>query len=540
MSATAAPGAHRPARGRRPGPLTGAGTLLRHALRRDRIVLPVWVLVIAVMVVSGPGSLGALYGTAAERASFAESVTANGSLRAMYGPAFGDSVGALTAMRLGVFAALFAGIMSLLLVVRHTRDEEESGRQELVSALVVGRRAPLTAALLTAAVANGALTLLVVAGLWGEGPAGALALGLAIGGSGMVFATVAAVAAQLTESGRLARGLAAGVLGAAFVLRAAGDAGTADGSSVLTWLSPLGWAENLRSFGGERWWVLLLLLAAVLVQTGAAYALAERRDIGMSFLPGRPGPAAGRLGGAGALAWRLHRGNLLGWGAGFLLSGVALGGVVSSADDLVGTNERTRDLIERMGGTTAIGEAFLGTMAGLLSLIAGVYVAAAVLRLHGEEVSGRVEPLLAAPVGRVRWAAGHLAVAFGGGALLLLLGGLGLALGHGRDPGQALAAALVQLPAVWVIGGLATLLTCASPRLAVLSWAVAGGAVLLGWIGPALKVPRAVLNLSPYEHLAKLPGEELRWTPVLLLTLLALALVAAGLTALRRRDLVPS
>ncbi|MGX2996262.1 ABC transporter permease [Streptomyces sp. JNUCC 64] len=528
------------ARAPRSGPFTGTGTLLRLALRRDRIVLPVWVAAIAAMVLSVPGTIDGLYGTAAERADFARSVTANGSLRALYGPAFGDSVGALTAMRVGVFAAVFAALMSLLLVVRHTRDEEESGRQELLSSAVLGRRAPLTAALLTAVLANAALALLITAGMWGRGGAGALALGLGTGAAGVLFATTAAVAAQLTESGRLARGLAAGVLGAAFVLRAAGDAGTADGSSVLTWLSPFGWTEHLRAYAGERWWTLLPPVAAVLAQSAAAFALAARRDVGMSFLPARPGPARGALGTAGALALRLQRGALAGWGAGFLVGGVVFGGITTGVADLVGENERTRELLQRMGGATAVTEAFLGTMAGIFGLVAGVYAASAVLRLRAEEVSGRAEPLLAAPLGRIRWAAGHLAVAFGGSALLLLLSGAGLALGYGRDPGQALAASLVQLPAVWVIGALAVLLTGASPRLAPLAWGVAGGALLLGWIGPALDVPGWVLDLSPFGHLPRLPGEDLRWTPVVALTLLAAALVTAGLTALRRRDLVPS
>ena len=40
--------------------------------------------------------------------------------------------------------------MAILLVVRHTRAEEETGRAELVGAGVVGRHAPLAAALITA------------------------------------------------------------------------------------------------------------------------------------------------------------------------------------------------------------------------------------------------------------------------------------------------------------------------------------------------------------------------------------------------------
>ncbi|MFD3532746.1 ABC transporter permease [Streptomyces sp. NPDC058664] len=518
--------------------LAGTGTLTRLALRRDRLMTPVWVLVTGGLVASGAGSLEGLYGTAAERAEVAASMTANSSMRALYGPVFDDSVGGLVAWRFGTFAAVLAAVASLVVVVRHTREEEETGRQEMLSAGAVGRRAPLTAALLAALVLNTAVALVVTAGLAGQGAAGALALGLAIGGTGMVFATAAAIVAQLTESARLAKGATAAVLGLAFVLRAAGDSGTADGGSPLTWLSPIGWAENVRAFAGERWWVLLLTAGAVLVQTAAAYALAGRRDVGASFLATRPGPAEGRLGSAGALALRLQRGTLLGWSLGFLLGGLVFGGMVEGASDLVGDNERAREIFERMGGQSALTDAFLATMVSLFGMVAALFAVGSVLRAHGEETSGRAEPLLANALGRLRWAAGHLVIAFGGSVLILALSGLGLALSYGHGLGPILGASLAQLPAVWTLAGLAVLLWGAAPKAAPAAWGVAGLCLALGWVGPALGLPQAVLDLSPFGHLPKLPGQETAWAPVLVLTALAAALVGAGLAGLRRRDLV--
>ncbi|CAM5357400.1 ABC transporter permease OS=Streptomyces alboniger OX=132473 GN=CP975_18610 PE=4 SV=1 [Streptomyces alboniger] len=516
--------------------LAGTVALLRFALRRDRAMIPIWVALNALMVLSMPNTLEGLYATPAERADLLTQMSTNSSLRAMVGPVFGDSIGALTAWRVGVYAGALAAVMGLLVVVRHTRDEEESGRQELVASGMVGRRASLTAALLAAAVANALLALLVAGGLAAHGTTGAVALGIGIAGVGMVFATMAAIVAQLTESARLARGLTAAVLGAAFVLRAAGDSATDDGSSVLTWLSPLGWLENLRPYADERWWVLLLFVTAAAGQATVAYALAGRRDIGMSFLPTRPGPAAGRLGSAAALAWRLQRGSVLGWSIGFFLAGLVYGGMTEGAADLVGDNDNAREIIERMGGQAGLTDAFLSAMVGMLGLIAALYVVASVLRLHGEETSGRAEPVLANAVGRLRWAAGHLVIAFGGAVLIMLLAGLGFALGYGKDAGPVLGACLVQVAGVWVVGGLAVLLHGVAPRAAMAAWGVAGAVLLIGWVGPALDVPRTVLDLSPFGHLPKLPGGEMEWGPVLVLLLLAAALTAAGLSGLRRRD----
>ncbi|MFR0358486.1 ABC transporter permease [Streptomyces sediminimaris] len=517
--------------------LAGTGTLLRFALRRDRVLIPVWVAVNTLMVLSMPNTLKTLYGTRAQRDDLMHQMATNSSLRALVGPVFDDSLGALTAWRVGVYAGALAAVTSLLVVIRHTRDEEESGRQELVVSGMVGRRAPLTAGLLAAAVASGALALLVAGGLAGHGGAGAVALGLGLAGVGMVFATLAAIVAQLTESARLARGLTAAGLGAAFVLRAAGDSSTDDGSSVLTWLSPLGWLENLRPYARERWWVLLLFAAAALVQGVVAYELAGRRDTGMSFLPTRPGPASGRLGTASALARRLQRGALLGWSAGFFLAGVVYGGLTDGAADLVRDNDKARQIFERMGGRSGITDSFLASMTGMLGLIAALYVVASVLRLHGEETSGRAEPLLANAVGRLRWAGGHLALAFGGTVLIMVLTGLGFAVGYGKEVGPIMAACVVQVPAVWVVGGVAVLLYGFVPRAAQAAWGVAGAVLLIGWVGPALNAPRAVLDLSPFGHLPKLPGGSMEWTPVLVLLVLSVALVAAGLAGLRRRDM---
>ncbi|MGW4565936.1 ABC transporter permease [Streptomyces sp. NPDC004561] len=518
-------------------PLAGTGTLVRFALRRDRAMLPLWIAVIALMVLSMPNALQGLYGTPAARADLMRQMATNTSLRAMVGPVFADSLGALTAWRIGVYAGALAAVMSLLVVVRHTRDEEESGRQELVSSGMVGRRAPLTAALLTAAAGNAVLALLIAAGLAGQGGAGALAFGLGVGGVGMVFATMAAIVAQLTESARLARGLTAAVLGAAFVLRAAGDSASADGSSVLTWLSPIGWLENVRAFAAERWWLLALFAVAALAQGAVAYELAGRRDVGMSFLPTRPGPAAGRLGTAGALAWRLQRGSVLGWSAGFLVAGVVYGGVATGAAALVKDNRQAREIFQRMGGQSGLTDALLSALIGMLALVAALYIVPSVLRLNGEETSGRAEPVLAGAVGRLRWAAGHLVIAFAGAALIMLLAGLGFAAGYGGDTGPILGACLVQLPAVWTVGGIAVLLYGVLPRGAVAAWGVAGAVLLIGWVGPALNAPRALLDLSPFAHLPKLPGGAMHWTPVLVLTGLAALLVAAGLAGLRRRDM---
>src|SRR5215470_14745142 len=229
--------------------LAGTGALTRLAFRRDRIMLPVWVYVITAAIASNSYSLNKLYPTAADRAQLAASGGRNPALVFLYGRLWGDSLGAVSAWRYGVWAAIFAALMSVFLVIRHTRADEEAGRLELVGSAAVGRLAALTAGLLV-----------VVLVLLGLPVAGSVAFALAITTCGLAFAAVAALAAQLAAGARAARGIAIGVLGAAYLLRAVGDASGAGGVSWLTWLSPLGWTEMLRPYTSDRWWVLALPL----------------------------------------------------------------------------------------------------------------------------------------------------------------------------------------------------------------------------------------------------------------------------------------
>ncbi|BDH09091.1 ABC transporter permease [Streptomyces hygroscopicus] len=545
MTTVAAP---LPASAGRSRHLAGTGALLRLALRRDRVLIPAWVLTLGPAVAAMGSSFEAVYDTAAQRAALAASMNGNGSMRALYGPVFGDSVGGLVAWRMAGLGAVLAAVMSLLIVVRHTREEEETGRQELLSAAMVGRRAPLTAALLTALAANTALALMIAGGLAASGQpaAGSLALGLAIGCTGLLFAGLAAVAAQLTESARLAKGLTGAVLGLAFALRAAGDAAGPSAASPLTWVSPIGWAQNVRPYAGERWWIVPLFLAATALAVFASYALTARRDLGMSFLPARPGPAVAprSLSGPFGLAWRLQRTTLLGWTLGFLCAGGVFGGIAEGASDLVGGNRQTREIVERMGGQQGLTDAFLATMTGMLGMVAALYAAGAVLRLRGEETGERAEPVLAGAVGRLRWAASHLVLAYAGTAVILASGGLGLGLAYGLSAddlggklGPVLAAALSQVPAVWTLTGLAVLVLGLLPKATGAVWALVGGCLAIGWIGPSLKFPRWAMNLSPYGHLPKLPGTDATAAPFVWLLALSALLALVGLAGLRRRDI---
>jgi len=523
--------------------LTGTRALVRLALRLDRVRLTVWVVGLSVMPAGTAANYLKLYPTEADLRAVSDVLT-NPSLVALSGPLFGVSIGGLTAWKIGITEFILVGLMSLLTVVRHTRAEEENGRLELLGATVIGRRAPLTAALLVTVLADLVIAVLIALGLLATGlpAAGSVAFGLAVGLVGTLFAAIAATAAQLTQSARAAGGIAGAVLGGTYLLRAVGDTGP----TWLTWLSPTGWALHLRPYAGERWWVATLFLGFSVVFAATGYALVGRRDLGAGLLPDRPGraEAAPSLRSPLALAWRLHRGLLLGWTVGLALTGAVMGGAAAGIADLESPNQQLTDILTRMGGRSALTDAFLAAIFGITGMVAAAYTVQATLRLRQEESTGRVESLLATGVGRVRWAASHLTFALLGTALLLAVAGLagGLAYGAqmhdvGGQVGRLLGAALVQLPATWVLAGFGTALVGLAPRLSALAWAALILSVLVVELGGLFGLNQRIVDLTPFAHVPKLPGSAFTVTPVLWLTVIAVALGAAGLAGLRRRDM---
>jgi len=523
------------------GELTATPTLTRLALRRDRVRTPVWLASIVGLVVLQAISIKGLYPDPGDLQRAATGLENNAAFVAMGGPPRAlATLGGRVSWEIFMFAAVAAALMNVFMITRHTRAEEESSRAELVRSTVVGRHAPLAAAVTVAVGADLVLAAGVGIGLVavGLGPAGSFALGAGVAGTGLVFAGVACAAAQVTDSSRAATGLAGIGLAFSYVVRAVGDVG--DGT--LTWFSPLGWAQSIRPFAGERWWVLLLIAGATVVLMCGAVAIENRRDLGAGLVRARPGPphASPVLLRPVGLALRLQRGSLIGWTVGLFLGGLAYGSVGDDVDELVGDSQDIQDLLAQGGGNLT--DSFLATTMLILALMGTGYAIQSTLRLRSEEVAGRAEPLLATALSRLRWAGSHLTLAAGGTALVLAAAGVGTGLSYGLavgDPGESWrlgGIALAYLPAVLVLVGLTVLAIGFVPRAAQAAWALLAVCVVIGLLGELLQLPAWVRNLSPFQHVPLMPAADLALAPLAGLAVVAVAATGAGLVGLQRRD----
>jgi len=531
----------------------GTAALTRLALRRDRISLPIWILGLAAFTAATTALFAADFSEPGTIAPEVRVAATSPGIR-MLGLASGATVGAYAMVRDFLLLAVLAALMSIFTVVRHTRQGEETGRAELVGAAVVGRYAGLAAALVMAVAAN-----LVLAGMLGlalivagQPAAGSFTAGAAVAAVGLAFAGVAAVTTQLTSSTRGASGLAAAVLGVSFLAAGIGNVAgtvTADGlrvdSAWPSWLSPIGWAQQMRPFGGDNWWPAALSVALLLIGTGVGAALSSRRDFGRGMLPQRPGhAAAGRaLRSPFGLAFRLQRGALLGWSVGMLGFGLVMGGLTGQVTESTGSS---REWYVQLGGSEQILDAYRASVMQMAGMAAAIYVVQVLLRMRTEEADGPLEPVLATAVGRVRWVAGYAITALVGALALVLLFAVGTGLTAGvvlGDPlGQVrelIGPSLVQLPAVLVIGAAVIAFVGLVPRFAgVVSWAMLIAAIVIGpMFGPTLKVPQLVQDLSPFTHVPKAPAVPVNAVPVIALIAAVAVLTLVGLVSLRRRNL---
>lgn len=528
--------------------LTGTGTLLRFMLRRDRIQLPVWILSITIAVVATLASLAELYATEEDRQLIATTLASPASI-AMTGPDFylnDYTLGAMIAHQMIGITGIIVALMSVFIIVRHTRKEEETGRTELVRASVTGRHANTTAVLILVLGVNFVLALLVALGMGSLGIEsvtweGSFLFGIALASIGFVFTGLTILIVQFMENSRGAIGLSAGMIAVFFSLRAVGDLG----EGTLSWLSPIGWAQQSAPFVDNNWAPLLLSLGLTIFFLTITYPLSTKRDVGSGMVPPRRGSekASDILTNPIGLAFRLQRTNLIIWSFAMLLFGMAYGSFIGEAEEMALTLGDTLDemLPALDGGELA--DSFAAMFMSIAAMVAAIPALQSILRLRGEEKAGRIEPLLSAALSRTRLLGSYVIVALLSSIFLLFMAGIGMGLTGSQsmnDSGYLASltgAGLAFGPALWVTIGLGTALFGIFPKGTALSWLVVVYAIIAVYLGGILQLPEWMINISPFEHIPSIPAENFAWAPLLSLTVIAAILLVIGWLGFNRRDI---
>ena len=528
--------------------LAGIGSMVRLILRRNRVRLVVWFVVLVGMYQYIVSYYKSVFPTQQSLDDFAALSNTPG-IKALTGlSSAADTMGGAVWTKGWMTVVVALALVVVFLTTRNGRADEEVGRTELLRSRVLGVHAYSVASWLVSGalvVATGLFIALVSIGgsldPEGAGVTGSLVLGASVAGVGLVGLGVGAVAGQVSTTSRGANSLGSTVIVVIYVLRMIGDLG----NGALTWVSPIGWGQHMQPYAGNHWWPFVLLVALAAVLLGVAYWLEGTRDFGAGLVAEKPGKASApaRYASPLGLALRLQRNPIIGWTVAVVLGGIMFGSVVQAMTDLLkDAGQGAQDLLRGEGVS-----ALLALLLSVMALITLIFALQTTVTLRSDEASGIIEPQLAGAMSRWRWALQRLAIPAVWSAVLLVVGGylVGAVYGssiHDSSQGGRLAmAALAYWPAVMVFVGLAVLLWGYVPRVAVpITWGVMAAMWFLTMFGEVFGLPSWFLGALPLAATPYLPLESMTWTPLVVLTLVAVALGWAGLDRFARRDIQPA
>jgi ABC-2 type transport system permease protein len=388
--------------------MAAASALARRTLADSRIRTGAFALFFALVAYANAVGYRHTYPTLEDRLDFARTFGANTTIQLFYGaPHEIVTVGGYTAWRFGGIASIVA---------------EDAGRQELVLAGAVCRRSAFLAVVAALAVGTVALWLGAFLGLAAArlSPGGSAYLALAVVSPVPAFAGIGALAGQVAPARRIALELGGAALALAFLLRVVAD--TSARLGWLRWTTPLGWAEELRAFGGPRPLVLLLPIVSGTLLLAVAGRIALRRDVGTGLLRAKDEaePRLRLLGSPTALALRSERGSLAGWLAGIAIFALIVG-LLSTTISSANLPANLREQLHKVGGATITTPAgALGFYFLLFVLAISLFACSQVAAARHEEADQQLETVLAQPVGPRRWLGGGLLLAAAGAAALAL------------------------------------------------------------------------------------------------------------------------
>ena len=522
-----------------------ASALARRAFLDGRVRTIAFAYLFAAVAYIQPVSYRHAYPTTADRLAFAHSFGDNKAVRLFYGKPFDLlTVGGYSAWRVGGILTIFAAVFGLLAAVRALRAEEEAGRTEVVLAGVAGRRTVFLAAI--GAIFAGILLLwlacLAGLALAGLPVASSAYLALSVLSSAAVFAGVGALASQLAPTRRLALELGGGMVGLALLLRVLAD--TSSGVGWLRWVTPLGWAEELRPFTGAHPAALLLVLAASGLLLLISARIAAGRDVGSGVLAARDA-ADSRLtllSSPTAQALRAERTSLLIW-IGSVGAFAFILGVISKSISSAGISKQLRHELERLGsGPILTPTGYLGFSFIFFVFTVSLFACAQAAAARREEADQRLETELALPVGRRGWLGGRLGLAAAGAASISLIAGAfawagAASVGVNLSFWRLLEAGANCMPVALLFLGVAAVAYAAVPRASAgIAYGLATVAFLWQLFGSLLGAPRWLVNVTPFAHVGLVPAQPFRVVAAVVMVAIGLVMAGAAVWLFERRD----
>jgi ABC-2 type transport system permease protein len=516
-------------------------------VRRERVVGSIWIAALILSAVGLAGAYPSLFPTYESLMSMSAALSTP-AMVAMMGPVYGltqMSVAIAMAQECLIWLAITSIVMNIFYVNRHTRMDEELGRHEMLAALPVGRMTGSSATLFGAFVLNFVIALvtavlLLAVNLPGSTTAGSFCYAFSIGVQGFLFAAITLLTAQLFSTASGSMGAAFGVMGLFYLLRASGDI---SGSS-LSYISPLGLGLKIEAYYKDDFLPIFILLAEAVVVSAIALIISTKRDVGAGVIPAGKGRSHASLflQSPFGLAWRLVRKSFIIWAIACFVLGASYGSIVDEIDSFVEGNDTIKMMLTAAGGGSgSLIDAFLPMLSGIMAMIGAIPVINCVNRLRTEERRGRLEQIYDLRVSRTSMFVSFITIAILEAVILTFLTSIGLYASSASSGmltlGGIFRSAYAFLPAMLVMLGFATLLVGVLPRFVTLSWLVLGYSFAMLYFGRLFDVPKWAAMLSPFGNVPRLPVEEFRLVPLLILCGIAIVLTLGGILRYKERDI---
>lgn len=483
---------------------------LRLLWRLNRTRLLAWWLGLWGLMAS-VASYESYYPTSEEREAFVRAFGDTISFVVMYGPLEEPGrLGQFANWEVGTYVVTLAAVMGVMVAGWVSRKSEDDGTAEAFRASGVGPRSAAVTAIVALLLAVAVLSLGVVGTLTAMvgrvddlTVAGAAAFGGMVAAVSAVYGLLALALGAAGPSARWATTVSLGVVGLSFVARAAADV---HDIAWLNWVSPLGWRTLVGAYSQDRWPALLPALGICAALAWATLWCAGRREFGGSLLPslddaGRPR----RVRGMGALALVRERSQAMAWL--IALGGIAafFGSITQGMLDAASIDEGSTALLQQMGGSKEMREAFFGLTGRFVVIAAMSAVLGTAVRGGADELAGRADTALAAGASR-----GRLFGAQACAALVLLLAvqavcSVALSWAAEASAGKdvwvmAMRAIWTQTPGMLAIVGVAVFIVSLAPQAAGASWALFAASAAVTLLGDLLKLPDWVMDASPLGH----------------------------------------
>jgi len=458
------------------------------------------------------------------------------------------TLGAMYSHLMLLFTSLFSMIVSMLHVISRTRNEEDQGITEYISAFKIGRQANSFAVTVETVLIN--LLLAVITGLLmigfnveGITVQGSFLLGASVATAGIIGAMIALVMAQIFPSSSGATGASIGIAGILYIVRAGTDIINVD----LSVFNPLGWTYLTYPFAENNWLLLLYALIFSLAVFGLAFMLEGGRDMGTGYLPENQGRENARksLLSVPGLFIRLNRGIIASWMLLFIFMGLSYGAIYGEIQTFVESNELLRQMFVQ-GGTT-IEESFTGMITMVIVTLVSILPIVIINKVFTEEKKLHLNQLFSTKVTRtiIYWTNILLAILAGVIGIGISSGLLGITAISVMEEGNSviglnefLAIGYNQLPGLLFIVGIAALFLGWAPRLNMMTYVYLGYTFVINYFGNIIDFPEWVTNIAIQDWIPRMPIEEFDGNIFLIITMISLTMMVIGAIGYNRRDLI--